>query len=151
MPVPPKNRRARRAALVAGSLAAAAVAAVATGAPAAAEVQSKTRTDAFTFTVTGTTTQVTCNITSTLQYDTELQRFTAKTEVIGPVERPECRGSYPEVLVTESDGTTHQAQGYGGIVSMSSGPVEGTLRSAHFVHFQSCNCNSPTQNQSLPK
>lgn len=151
MPVQPKNRRARRAGLVAGSLAAAAVATVATGPPAAAEVQSKTRTDAFTFTVTGSTTQVTCDITSTLEYDTELQRVTAKTEVTGPVERPECRGSYPEVIVTESDGTSHQARGYGGIVSITSGPVEGTLRSAHFVHFQSCSCNSPTRNQSLPK
>ncbi len=135
---------------MAGSLAAAAVATVITGPPAAAAVQTKTRTDAFTFTVTGTSTQVTCNITSTLQYDTSTQRFTAGTRIASP-ERPECRGSFPEVIVTESDNSTHQAQGYGGIVSMSYGPVGNSLRSAHFVHFQSCNCNSPTRNQTLPK
>ena len=150
MPVQPKDRRARRAGLVAGSLTAAAVATVVTGPPVAAEVQTTTRTDSFTFTVTGTTTEVTCDITSTLEYDTELQRVTAGTVIAGP-ERPECRGSFPEVIVTEPDGSTHQARGYGGVVSLSAAPVEGTLRSEHFVYFQSCTCTSPTQRQSLPK
>lgn len=150
MPVQPKDRRARRAGLVAGSLAAAAVATVAAGPPAAAEVQTRTRTDAFTFTVTGSTTQVTCNITSTLEYDTELQRFKAGTVLAGP-EVPECRGSFPEVVVTEPDGSTHQAEGYGGIVSMTGGPVEDDLESAHSVYFQACACRSPVWTQSLPK
>jgi hypothetical protein len=145
-----KDRRARCAGTVAGSLAAAAVAVVVTGPPAAAEVQSKTRTDAFTFTVSGTSTSVTCNIASTLQYDTATRRFTASTVISGP-ERPECRGSYPEVTVVESDGSTHHAQGYGGIVNMTYRPVGNSLRSAHFVYFQACNCTSPSRNQSLPK
>jgi hypothetical protein len=147
---PRRNRRARRAGVVATSLAAAAVAAVVTGAPAGAEVQNKTRTDNFTFTVTGTSTSVTCGITSTLQYDTSAQKFTAST-VISGTERSECRSSYPEVTVVESDGSTHHAQGYGGIVNMSYGPVGNSLRSAHFIYFQACNCSSPVRNQSLPK
>jgi len=145
-----KDGRARRAGAVAGTLAAAAVAVVVTGPPAAAEVQSKTRSDPFTFTVSGTTTSVTCTITSTLQYDTDTQRFTAGTVITG-TERSECRGSWPEVTVVESDNSSHHAQGYGGIVNMSYGPVGNSLRSAHFVYFQACNCTSPTRNQSLPK
>jgi hypothetical protein len=145
-----RNRRARRAGVVATSLAAAAVAAVVTGPAASAEVQTKTRTDNFTFTVTGTSTVVTCGITSTLQYDTTTKQFTASTTISG-TERSECRGSYPEVTVVESDGTTHHAQGYGGIVNMSSGPVGNSLRSTHFVSFPACSCSSPVQTQSLPK
>ena len=69
---------------------------VVTGPPAAAAVQTKTRTDSFAFTVSGTTTQVTCSFTSTLQYDTETQVVTASTAITG-TERPECRASLPEV------------------------------------------------------
>ena len=117
---------------------------------AAAEVQSRTRTDSFAFTVSGTTTRATCSFTSTLGCDTETQRFTAST-VISGAERPECRASWPEVTVVEGDGTTHHAQGYGGIVNMSSEPVGDELRSTHFVYFQACNCSSPAVNHSLPK
>ena len=145
-----RTRGVHRAGTVGGALAAAAVAAVVTAPSAAAEVQSKSRTDSFTFTVTGTTTRVTCSFTSTLQYDTDSQVFTAGTAISG-TERPECRASWPEVTVVESDGTTHHAQGYGGIVNMSAGPAGNSLRSAHFVYFQACSCSSPTVNQSLPK
>jgi hypothetical protein len=34
---------------------------------------------------------------------------------------------------------------------MSYGPVGSSLRSAHLVYFQACNCSSPVRNQSLPK
>lgn len=145
-----RSRGAHRAGAVGGALAAAAVAAVVTAPPASAEIQTKTRTDSFTFTVTGTATQVTCSFTSTLQYDTDTKVFIAGTAISG-TERPECRASWPEVTVVESDGTTHHAQGYGGIVNMSAGPVGNSLRSAHFVYFQACSCSSPTVNQSLPK
>ncbi len=150
MPVQSRNRRARRAGVVAGSLAAAAVATVATGGPAAAAVQTKTRTDAFTFTVTETGTEVTCTITSTLEYDTELRRFEASTVLDGP-EVAACRGSFAEVVVTESDGSSRRAEGYGGIASMSGGPVANDLASAHSVYFQACTCRSPVWTQSLPK
>ena len=142
------DRRARRAGVVAGSLAAAAVAVVVTGPPAAAEVQSKTRTDTYSFTASGTA--VTCSVTSTLEYDTATQQFSASTRISG-VEQPECRASWPEVTVVESDGRTHHAQGYGGIVNMSAGPAGNSLRSSHFVYFQACSCSSPTVNQTLPK
>ena len=144
-----KTRRARRAGAVAGSLAAAAVASVVTGPPAAAELLTKARTDAFTFTVSGTTTSVTCDVTSTLEYDTETQEFTARTEISG-TERPECRGSWPEVTVVTPDGT-HHAKGYGGIVHLSYSPTGSDLQSSHFVYLQACNCTTPTWNQSLPK
>lgn len=144
-----KGHRARRAGAVAGSVAAAAVATVVTGAPAAAEVLSRTRTDAFTFTVSGTTTSVTCNVTSTLEYDTSTRAFTAGTRISG-TERPECRGSWPEVTVVTPDGT-HHARGYGGIVDLSYGPTGNDLRSSHVVYFQACDCTSPTWNHSLPK
>jgi len=144
------GRGARRAGAVGGALALAAVAAVVTGPPATAAVQSKTRTDSFSFTVSGTTTRVTCSFTSTLTFDTANRQFTAST-VISGTENANCRSSWPEVTVIESDGTTHHAQGYGGIVNMSGGPVTSSLRSAHFVYFQACSCSSPTVNQSLPK
>jgi hypothetical protein len=137
-----RSRGAHRAGAVGGALAAAAVAAVVTAPPASAEIQTNT--------VTGTATQVTCSFTSTLQYDTDTKVFIAGTAISG-TERPECRASWPEVTVVESDGTTHHAQGYGGIVNMSAGPVGNSLRSAHFVYFQACSCSSPTVNQSLPK
>jgi hypothetical protein len=143
-----EDRRARRAGAVAGSLAAAAVAAVVTGPPAAAEVQSKTRTDTYSFTASGTA--VTCSVTSRLAYDTATREFSASTTISGP-EQPECRASWPEVTVVESDGRTHHAQGYGGIVNLSGGPATSTLRSTHLVYFQACACTSPTWEQSLPK
>jgi hypothetical protein len=142
-------RGARRAGLFAGSLAAAAVATVVTGPPASAEVLSKDRTDPFTFTDSASGALVSCFITSTLEYDTATQRFTASTSIAGP-ERPECRGSWPEVTVTTADGT-HHAQGFGGVVNLSYGPVSSSLTSHHATYFQSCSCFSPTVTQTLPK
>jgi hypothetical protein len=85
-----------------------------------------------------------------LEYDTATREFSASTTISGP-EQPECRASWPEVTVVESDGRTHHAQGYGGIVNLSGGPATSTLRSTHLVYFQACACTSPTWEQSLPK
>jgi hypothetical protein len=143
-------RGARRAGLVAGSLTTAVLATVVAAPPASAEVLSKARIDSFTFTVTNTTTRVTCDIMSVLDYDTSLQQFTAKTLIAGPEERPECRGSWPEVTVDTPEGR-HHAQGYGGVVDLSYRPVGDSLTSTHTVYFQACECFSPAVFQTLPK
>jgi hypothetical protein len=144
-----RGRGARRAGLVAGSLTTAALATVVTSPPASAEVLTKARVDSFTFTVTDTTTQVTCDVMSVLDYDTVLQQFTAKTLIAGP-ERPECRGSWPDVTVVTPDGT-HRARGFGGVVELSHAPVGDSLTSRHVVYFQACGCFSPVVTQTLPK
>jgi hypothetical protein len=128
-------------------------AALVTGAlapPAGAEVLSKVRIDTYTFTATATGAQVSCDIMSVLDYDTELLEFTAKTLIAGPAERPECRGSWPTVTV-ESPNGTHRATGFGGVVELSYAPVDDVLTSTHVVYFQACSCFSPAVTQSLPK
>jgi hypothetical protein len=145
-----RRRGARRAGLAAGSLATAALASVVTSPPASAEVLTKARIDSHTFTATATGAQVTCDVMSVLEYDTELRQFSAKTLIAGPAERPECRGSWPEVTVVTPDGT-HRARGFGGVVELTYSPVGSSLTSTHVVYFQACGCFSPAVTQTLPK
>ena len=142
-----RARGARRAGLFAGSLGTAALTIGVTSPPASAETLGKGRIDSFTFTVGGF--PVTCDIMSVLEYDTALQEFKAQTLLAGP-ERPECRGSWPEVTVQTPDGT-HHAQGYGGVVVLRHQPVGSSLTSTHVVYFQACECFSPAVTQTLPK